>query len=177
MIRRLDMRVALICGLLTLLAAVGTSAPAAADSGGIDETFGALFGSWRGKGSIVVTVGEPAEKISCRANYVRASDSAMNVKIRCAGVDYKVNAVGRITYNQKTKMFSGRLEDDELGWTVELTGGHATRKAIRFGLNIEQAEVSGWLNIELKSNRSHTWRAQQSTSSGLKPLLTIGFNR
>ena len=131
MIRRFDMRVALICGSLTLLAPVGTSAPAAADSGGIDETFGALFGSWRGKGSIVVTVGEPAEKISCRATYVRASDTAMNVKIRCAGVDYKVNAAGSIKYNKKTKMLSGRLEDDELGWTVELTGGHATRRAVR----------------------------------------------
>jgi hypothetical protein len=170
-------RAALICIVLTLHSLSAAPAAHAADSPGLDESFGSLFGKWRGKGLIAVSVDEPAEKISCRVTYTRASETVLKLNIRCAGVDFKINAKGKVSYSNTSKMFSGQLSDDELGWTVELAGGRSGRTGIRFGLKIEQAEIDGWLSVNIKSKQSHSWQAQRTTSSGLKRLLRIQFRR
>lgn len=170
-------RAALTVMLLTLCVAGGAPAVRADGSPGLDESFGLLFGKWRGKGLISVSVEDPPEKISCRVAYTRASDTVLKLNIRCAGVDFKINASGRVTYSKSSKTFSGRLTDDELQWTLDLFAGRTSRNGIRFGLKIEQAEVDGWLNVNIRGKQSHAWEAQRSTPEGLKPLLSIQLRR
>jgi hypothetical protein len=169
---------AALTGILLTASCLGVVPAAEADdSPGIDESFGPLFGKWRGKGLIAVSVEEPPEKISCRVTYTRSSETVLKLNIRCAGVDFKINATGQVTYSTTSKRFSGRLTDDELAWTLDLFAGRPGRNGIRFGLKIEQAEVDGWLNVNIGGGKSHAWEAQRSTPKGLKQLLSIKFRR
>lgn len=170
-------RYATAIALLVFIANLGAPIIPAFAKSGADAMFGSLYGKWRGKGIIVPSAGKPAENISCRVTYSRLSKTAFNSRIRCAAVDYNIDASGKISYSNTSKMFSGRLMDRGTGWILVLSGGRTRKKSIRFGLKISKAEVDGWLDIKIKSKRSHSWTAQRATSKGLKQLLRIKFRR
>lgn len=150
--------------------AIAASSPA-------DNMFGSLYGKWRGKGVIILQVGKPEEKLSCRVTYAKISDTLIDANIRCAAVDFKIDAKGKISYSKKSKMFRGNLSDKETGWALVLSAGQPKKQYIRFGLKIAKAEVNGWLDLKIKNKKSHSWLAQRTTSGGLKTLLRIDFKR
>ncbi|PCI05071.1 MAG: hypothetical protein COB78_00125 [Hyphomicrobiales bacterium] len=150
---------------------------AMAASSPADNMFGSLYGKWRGKGVIILQVGKPEEKLSCRVTYTPVSDTLVDANIRCAAVDFKIDAKGKISYSKHSKMFRGNLSDKETGWTLVLSAGQPKKQYIRFGLKIAKAEVNGWLDLKIKSRKSHTWLALRTTSTGLKTLLRIDFRR
>lgn len=156
---------------------VNMAGSAIAASSPADNMFGSLYGKWRGKGVIVLRVGKPEENLSCRVTYARASDTLIDANIRCAAVDFKINAKGKISYSKQSKMFRGNLSDKETGWALVLSAGQPKKQHIRFGLKIAKAEVNGWLDLRIKNKNSHSWLAQRTTSSGLKMLLRIDFKR
>ncbi len=164
---------------LPLVFAVGMSVrPATVDAAaGTDAVFSSLYGKWRGKGVISPSAGKPAEKISCKVSYSRLSESVFKASIRCAAVDFKIDASGKVSYSKSSKMFRGNLADRGTGWTLILSGGRTRKSGVRFGLTIPEAKVNGWLSMRIKSKRSHSWFAQRSTSKGLKQLLRIRFTR
>ena len=143
----------------------------------VDSTFGSLFGKWKGKGVIVLSADKPEENITCRLNYTRVSDSKLNAGIRCATVDFKIDAKGDLTYNKISNSFHGRLKDQGTGWTLILVGGKPKEQQIRFGLGIPEVAVNGWLDIDNQRKSSHSWFAQRVTPAGLKLLLRIKFQR
>lgn len=168
-------RFVIICALFAASISASTSASMAASA--VDKMFAPLYGKWRGKGVIALVAGKPAENISCRVTYKKASAKVVNTNIRCAAVDFKINASGHISYSGTSKMFRGNLSDGETGWTLVLTGGQPKKRRIRFGLKIAKAQVNGWLDLSIKSKKSHSWLARRTTSSGLKQLLRINFRR
>ncbi|MFK5979208.1 MAG: hypothetical protein QM488_10015 [Rhizobiaceae bacterium] len=95
--------------------------------------------------------------------------------IRCAAVDFKIDAMGKISYSKYSKMFRGNLSDKEAGWTLVLSARHPQKQRIRFGLRIAKIKVNGWLDLKIKSKNSHSWLAHRTTSGGLKMLLRIDF--
>lgn len=170
----LNRRLALIASALMLFATAGSAMAASSPA---DSMFGALYGKWRGKGVIVLQVGKPEEKLSCRVTYAKVSDIVLDANIRCAAVDFKIDAKGKISYSKQSKMFRGKLSDKETGWVLALSAGQPKKQRIRFGLKIAKVEVDGWLDLKIKSKKSHSWLAQRTTSGGLKMLLRIDFKR
>jgi hypothetical protein len=163
--------------IFTLAAAAWALSSQVALPAGVDDTFGSLFGKWRGSGVIVPGVDKPAEKISCRVEYKQSSATSFSSHIRCAAVDFNINASGRVTYSSGSGMYQGRLQDRGTGWTLVLSGGRERSSGVRFALHIPEAKVNGWLSMDTRNRRRHTWTAQRTTSSGLKQLLQINFRR
>ena len=166
-----------ISALCFSLAILALSASPVLAEGAVDNMFGSILGKWKGKGVIVLSADKPEENITCRITYARVSDSVLNAGIRCATVDFKIDAKGDLTYNKISKTFSGRLKDQGTGWTLILVGGKPKEKQIRFGLGIPEVAVNGWLDINIQGKSSHSWFAQRVTPAGLKLLLRIQFQR
>jgi hypothetical protein len=77
---------------IAVAAALGMSAEAA-----FANPFVTLAGSWRGSGK-VSPVGGVMERVNCRVGY-QVSGSSVTQTINCAGTDYRISAVGNMTYS------------------------------------------------------------------------------
>lgn len=74
--------------LTTLIALVGTSMPAFADS--------ILEGNWSGSGYVQPSNGA-REKVTCKVNYHQLSDTVHSVKATCATASMKIVQTGEIS--------------------------------------------------------------------------------
>ncbi len=138
---------------LAALFAVAFASLAATQSPALANPFAKLSGSWKGGGTLE-PLGGDAERVICRARY-NVSASAVTQTITCAGTDYKINAVSKLTYSGG-KLF-GSWNEKNYG-----AGGGASGsvKGDTIYLRISGDKFTGRMSINVSSGK-HTVKITQ----------------
>jgi hypothetical protein len=132
-----------------------------------------LNGLWRGKGAVTPIGGSP-EFVTCRIAYAMAGADVIDQSIACAGTDYKLEAVSRVTCNgnrldgtfeEKSGKVSGHV-------TGTISGNHLYIEADSLGFR-------GNFKVTFKSESDHLVAiTQEDAGSGRQvPVASIKLTR
>jgi hypothetical protein len=137
-----------LCALVAAAAFSASPALALCSNQGID-LMKSLDGSWRGKGAVTPIGGAP-EFISCRISYSMGGTNVINQMIACAGTDYKIEALSRVTCegNRVDGMFEEKIAHNTGRVTGSISDSHLTFEA-------DGPSFKGNFNVTFKAAGSH----------------------
>ncbi len=150
--------------LAAILAAPGeAAAPKAAGN-----PFQKLSGDWKGGGTVTPADGKP-KKVRCKVTYTVAG-SRLSQHLRCAGIDYRINATTKLT--DKGGKISGSWNESVYDANGRLTGTakddliHARITGDKFSsrMSIKTSDTGHSINIVELNKNSGAYRLVASLS-------------
>jgi hypothetical protein len=145
--------------LMALILAATLAAPAEAVAPkAAGNPFEKLSGDWKGGGTVTPADGQP-KKVRCKVTYTVAGSSRMTQHLRCAGIDYRINATTKLT--DKSGKVRGSWNESTYDANGSLTGTakdnliHARITGDKFSsrMSIKVSDAGHSINIvELNKN-------------------------
>ena len=152
--------------LAALALAVALAAPAgAADPKAAGTPFEALSGDWKGGGTVTPNKGDPI-KVACKATY-KVTGNTLLQKLRCAGVDYSINATNKLS--NKGGKIKGSWNESVYDASGTVTG---TTKDDTIHALIAGDKFSGRMSIKVSDARHTINIVQFNAKSGIYRLAT-----
>ena len=117
-----------------------------------------LSGDWKGGGTVTPADGKP-KKVRCKVTYTVAG-SRLSQHLRCAGIDYRINATTKLTdkggkisgsWNESIYDANGRLTGGRRRTTSFMRGSAATSFSSRMSIKTSDAGHSTNI-VELHAN-------------------------
>ena len=155
--------------LAALILAVALAVPGeAAAPKAAGNPFEKLSGDWKGGGTVTPKDGQP-KKVRCKVTYTVAG-SRMSQHLRCAGIDYKINATTKLT--DKGGKLRGSWNESTYDANGSLTGTakdniiHARITGDKFSsrMSIKMSDAGHSINIVELNEKSGTYRLVASLS-------------
>jgi hypothetical protein len=155
--------------LVAVVLALGLATPVgAADPTTGNNPFEALSGEWKGGGTVTPNKGDPL-KVACKATY-KVAGSTLNQHLRCAGVDYSIDATTKLTdkkgkvrgsWNEKTYDANGGVTGSARDKTI-----HAKISGDKFSgrMSINVSDTGHEINIMQLNEDTNTYRQAASVS-------------
>ena len=155
--------------LAALALAAGLALPSpgeAADPAG--NPFDRLSGDWKGGGTVTPNKGDPI-KVACKATY-KVTGNTLLQKLRCAGVDYSINATNKLSNK------GGKIKGSWNEATYDANGGvtgtakdktiHAKISGDKFSgrMSINVSDTGHEINIMQLNEDTGTYRQAASVS-------------
>ena len=130
--------------------------------------FEKLSGDWKGGGTVTPKDGQP-KKVRCKVTY-KVAGSRMSQHLRCAGIDYKINATTKLT--DKGGKLRGSWNESTYDANGSLTGTakdniiHARITGDKFSsrMSIKMSDAGHSINIVELNEKSGTYRLVASLS-------------
>ena len=154
---------------LILIAALAAPGEAAAPKAAVNP-FDQLSGDWKGGGTVRPADGQP-KKVSCKVTY-KVAGSNMSQNLRCAGTDYRINAITKLTYT------GGKIKGSWSESTYDANGRvTGTAKDNTIHARITGDKFSGRMSINVADAGHEINMVQFNESSGTYRLVTSLFLR
>jgi hypothetical protein len=151
-----------------ILAAALTAPGEAAAPKAAGNPFEKLSGDWKGGGTVTPKDGQP-KKVRCKVTY-KVAGSRMSQHLRCAGIDYKINATTKLT--DKGGKLRGSWNESTYDANGSLTGTakdniiHARITGDKFSsrMSIKISDSGHSINIVELNEKSGAYRLVASLS-------------
>jgi hypothetical protein len=155
-----------------LILALALAVPAvAADPKAAGSPFDQLSGDWKGGGTVTPTKGDPM-KVACKATY-KVTGSTLSQNLRCAGVDYRIDATTKLTDK------GGKIKGSWNEKTYDANGGvNGTAKDKTIHARISGDKFSGRMSINL-SDAGHEINIMQlnEDTGTYRPAASVSLHR